>query len=149
MARERRNLVHLAFMMRDEMDMEKWAIMNNIGSGRGDCEVDLHDARLDHSGISTLKRSKQGIKGALVHFKSFMHPQAVLVDTEGEEDWWLESLKEGCVDAEISSILLPKAFLAGGLVDWVKKLDSGALRGIILNKLAIFSTNTLGSLERH
>jgi hypothetical protein len=135
MAKEQRNIVQLAFMMRDELDLGQWATMNNIGDGRGDCDVKLHDARLEYAGISTLKRSKRGVQAALAHFRSFMHPQVVMVDSEGEQEWWLEAVKEGCKNVGIPSILLPGGFM--GLTNWFKKLDSGALRGKVYYHAAI------------
>ncbi|RPA85880.1 hypothetical protein BJ508DRAFT_411848 [Ascobolus immersus RN42] len=126
MAREGRNIVQFAFMMRDDMDIGQWATMNGVGEEGGDCRIGLHDARLEYGDISTLRRSKRGVKAALAHFRSFMHPQVVLFDGDGELEWWLEAVKEGCQDIATPSISLPKGFME--LASWFTKLDSGALK---------------------
>ncbi|KND93143.1 hypothetical protein TOPH_02199 [Tolypocladium ophioglossoides CBS 100239] len=123
MAFERENHVHFAFMGRSDVSMKELLKINGIDKT---CPLQLHDARPDHSASSTEMRMTLAVARALYHINTYIHPQAILIDSTGaEEKYFLRGMRDQVRSTKAALIELPEK--PGSRLSWMTKLDSSAL----------------------
>nr|POE72090.1 hypothetical protein CFP56_11966 [Quercus suber] len=148
MARRDRNFVHMAFLGRDGLSVEK--ILEINGVHRDDCPVYFHDARADFSEYSTDERAEHATKGAMVHLESYMHPQAMIMDDSKQEDaFFTRGMRAKATEYWKTLIEVP----AGRYEEfsWISRLDSGSLGSWFSPKIDILiqvPSGTSGGLVR-
>ncbi|POR35925.1 Uncharacterized protein TPAR_03878 [Tolypocladium paradoxum] len=123
MAFERESYVHFAFMGRSDVSLKELLKINGIDKT---CPLLLHDARPDQYATSTEMRMVVAVARALYHINTYMHPQAILVDSTGaEEKYFLRGMRDQVKTTKAALIELPER--AGSRLSWMTKLDSSAL----------------------
>ncbi|KAL7273121.1 hypothetical protein RUND412_004042 [Rhizina undulata] len=125
MAYFRRNIVHLALLGSDDIEIGMFKKINGLSESDEDCRVFFHDARAMDAGRMGKQRKKIAVRSALRHLRDFIHPQAVMVDVKREEEWFLEIVREKIKQLEMNTIELPED--AAGDLRWITRLDSAAL----------------------
>ncbi|KAI9679421.1 MAG: hypothetical protein M1817_005443 [Caeruleum heppii] len=124
MARWRRNLVHFAFMGREDLPITAILDVNGVGK---ECGVTWHDARPDFAPYSSELRMRFSVLGALNHIQDFMHPQVVIVDDSGQEaDFLLQAVRDRMRELSKPVIHLPPG--APQNLMWITRLDTNALK---------------------
>ncbi|PNY23740.1 Uncharacterized protein TCAP_06307 [Tolypocladium capitatum] len=130
MAFERENYVHFAFMGRSDVSLKELLKINGIDKT---CPLLLHDARPDHYATSTEARMTLAAARALYHISTYMHPQAILVDSTGaEEKYFLRGMRDQVKKTKAALIELPEN--PGSRLSWLTKLDSSALAGMVARR---------------
>ncbi|KAI9171109.1 hypothetical protein HJFPF1_00589 [Paramyrothecium foliicola] len=123
MAEERQNYVHFAFLGRDTIAIPELLKINGIDTS---CRIIPHDARPTHSSDSTERRMALASARALYHINSYMHPQAILLDsTSTEEVYFLAGFRDQVRSTKAALIELPDR--PATRLSWLKKLDASAL----------------------
>ncbi|KAG5983509.1 hypothetical protein E4U43_006268, partial [Claviceps pusilla] len=123
MATERQNYVHFAYMGLADITIKELLEMNGADK---DCEIVTHDGRPDHFESSTEHRMRLAITTALYHINTYMHPQAVILDsTTAEENYFLASARNQILSTPSALIELPNR--PEKSLAWISKLDSSAL----------------------
>lgn len=128
MANFKRSYVHLAFVGRDNMDIELFKELNGISDEAEGCRVLFHDARAESANKMPKDRMKVAIRTSLRHLHDFIHPQAVLLSVDHEEEWFVDMARKTAQQLQMQTIELP----GNAAVDfrWITKLDSGSIGGI-------------------
>lgn len=123
MADGRHNYVHFAFMGRSDISLAELLKINGIEAS---CPLIGHDARPDHSVTSTEVRMMMSTARALYHINSYMHPQAILIDsTDAEEEYFLSGARDQIRGTNSALIELPDH--PETRLSWLTKLDSASL----------------------
>ena len=124
MAKHVKNYVHLTVMGRSDLSIQE--ILEINGVDKAQCKIFWHDARPDYAAYSTETRAEASVSNALMHFKMFMHPQAIITDGLIEEDgFFVRALKRKSMEYNIPLIELP-ANKAERLA-WLTRLEARAL----------------------
>ncbi|ESZ95375.1 hypothetical protein SBOR_4231 [Sclerotinia borealis F-4128] len=123
MALRERNYVHFAFMGRDDIPMD---ILKSVNGINKDCQIFFHDARPDFSLHSSDFRMEVSCSAGLNHINTFVHPQAVIIDTSGDEDDFLISAFRTRANALDRTLIELPAKIEQNLM-WIVQLDSAAL----------------------
>lgn len=123
MAANAQNHVHFVLASRSEITMEDLFLVNGIDES---CKLFLHDARPDSVAISSDARMRLVAALALHHITSYMHPQAIVVDSsEAEEDYFLRAFRDQVRGTKSALIELPENPVPR--LSWITKLDASAL----------------------
>ncbi|KAK2590473.1 hypothetical protein QQS21_011846 [Conoideocrella luteorostrata] len=123
MAMERQSYVHFVFMGMADIDLKELLEINGIDKS---CQLVLHDARPDYFGLSTEHRISLAITKAFLYINTYIHPQAILIDsTKDEEDYFLHPARDQISATEAALIELPER--PNTSLSWISKLDSAAL----------------------
>ncbi|KAM0323473.1 hypothetical protein ACHAQA_008752 [Verticillium albo-atrum] len=118
-----RNYVHFALISRDMIELDDLKQINGIDDS---CEIFFHDARPDFAPTSSDARLQHAAARALFHINNYMHPQAIIVDTtEQEEFWFRKGAKLQSAFMGTPLIELPEN--AAKRLGWLTKLDSSSL----------------------
>ncbi|KKA30233.1 hypothetical protein TD95_003745 [Thielaviopsis punctulata] len=124
MSNELSNYVHFALVSKDDMDIQTLREINGASEG---CKVIFHDARPDHTQISSTARMQTAAGRALYHINKYMHPQVVIIDgSDAEEGFFLNGFRHYASEAAIPVIQLPEH--AAQNLPFLATLDSAALR---------------------
>ncbi|KAJ2973102.1 hypothetical protein NUW58_g9025 [Xylaria curta] len=125
------NYVHFALLGRSSISMEQLWEINGIDKS---CVVIFHDARPDYADISTDERLEKATFRGLHHIHTYMHPQAIILDGSNDQEvFFTRGLKQHVKVSKTTVVELPR--LASKSLNWITKLDSGALR--MWNKVKI------------
>ncbi|KAG5980877.1 hypothetical protein E4U55_003546 [Claviceps digitariae] len=123
MALERQNYVHFVFMGVADVSIKDLLKLNGVDK---ECQLLAHDARPDHSDTSTENRLQKAVTKALNLINSYMHPQALIVDsTSAEDNYFLASVRAYIRSTSATLIELPDC--PSKRLAWMSKLDSSAL----------------------
>jgi len=126
MAPFRKSNVHLALVGFDTIDLEDFQRINGLPLEDDEgCRVHFHDARPLSAEVLPLERQQTAVRWALRHINDFMHPQAVLVDTTNEEQWFVDVAKEKTNQFQTTLIQLSEKSM--GDLKWITRLSSGSL----------------------
>ncbi|KAI1849330.1 hypothetical protein JX266_004825 [Neoarthrinium moseri] len=140
MGRESRNYVHFALMSRSQISIEELKSINGMDES---CQIIFHDARTDKAAIMTDERMEYSTFRALHHVHMYMHPQAIIVDGSGSENWFFTKGAAAHVKATGNTLIeLPHS--AQKLL-WITKLDSRSLRAWNDNHVDILIQATPGA----
>lgn len=126
-----RSNVHFAFVGRAEMDIELFKELNGITNEVGACKVIFHDARAEFANRMTENRLKIAIRTGLRHLRDFIHPQAVLLSVDYEEEWFIGIARKTTQQLQMKTIELPEN--AANDLRWITRLDSGSVGGIYIS----------------
>ena len=141
MSRWNRNVVHFAYMGRDDTSLADLKHINGVGvscevywhgtTGLGDLRVHAYlesDARPDFSQFSTDSRMHLAVETALGHMTVFMHPQVYICDDSAAEE--IPFIKEYRTKAaKENKVLIELPRNAPEKLMWMTRLDSGSLSG--------------------
>lgn len=148
MAKHVKNHVHLAIMGRSELSIEE--ILKINGVDKAQCTIFWHDARPDHAAYSTESRAEASVSTALKHFKTFMHPQAIVTDALATEDgFFVRALNLKTMEYDIPLIELPAN--NAERLQWVTRLEASALAAwhrATIDVLIQVQPDSTGSLMR-
>ncbi|KAI5463440.1 hypothetical protein BGZ63DRAFT_484269 [Mariannaea sp. PMI_226] len=123
MAAEGHSDVHFLLMSRNEISTEDLLLANGIDES---CKITLHDARPDRVAISSETRMEVAAIMSLRHISTFMHPQAIIVDSSGlEEGYFLRGFRDQVRGTAATLIELPQN--PTPRLSWITKLDASAL----------------------
>ncbi|KAF4432071.1 hypothetical protein F53441_13868 [Fusarium austroafricanum] len=123
MSAQERNNVHFALMSRNEIPIKELLEINGVDES---CKLYVHDARIDYASTSSELRLKLAAIRAFFYFESFMHPQAIIVDsTHTEEEYFLQAIRDQISATRSALIELPDK--PETRLAWISKLDSSAL----------------------
>ncbi|KAK0715719.1 hypothetical protein B0H67DRAFT_248278 [Lasiosphaeris hirsuta] len=123
MGAELRSYVHFAIMSRNDIAMDDLRTVNSIDES---CQIIFHDARPDFTVSSTETRHGNAVTRAMFHINSYMHPQAVIVDSSPVETRiFLEAMRVQVSSMNVPLIELPED--APTQLAWITKLDSSSL----------------------
>ncbi|KAJ6444559.1 glycosyltransferase 2 [Purpureocillium lavendulum] len=123
MAYEKRAYVHFAFAGRSSITLKELLQVNGIDKT---CPMIMHDARPDHADTSTETRMAVSVARALYYVNTYMHPQAVLVDsTAAEETFFLRGARDELSSTQAALIELPHK--PETRLSWITRLDAPAL----------------------
>lgn len=125
MGRETRNYVHFALMSRSEIDIEELRSINGIDES---CQIIFHDARAEKAAIMSDDRMEYAVFRAFHHIFMWMHPQAIIIDGSGWEEYFLTKAATTHVKAT-GNTLIELPYAVHDLL-WLTKLDSRSLRGM-------------------
>ncbi|KAK9776767.1 hypothetical protein AB5N19_10645 [Seiridium cardinale] len=140
MGRESRNYVHFALMSRSEISIEELQSVNGIDES---CQIIFHDARTEKAAIMTDDRMEYAVFRAFHHIFMWMHPQAIIVDGSGWEEYFLTKGAATHVKAT-GNTLIELPYSTQG-VQWMTKLDSRSLRAWDKNHIDIVIQAVPGS----
>lgn len=126
-----RSDVHFAFVGRAEMDIELFKELNGIANEVGACKVIFHDARAEFANKMTENRLKIATRTGLRHLRDFIHPQAVLLSVDYEEEWFIGIARKTTQQLQMKTIELPEN--AANDLRWITRLDSGSVGGIYIS----------------
>lgn len=124
MGRETRNYVHFALMSRSEINIEELQSINGIDEG---CQIIFHDARAEYAALMPDNRMEYAVFRAFHHIFMWMHPQAIMIDGSGWEEYFFTKAARTHVKAT-SNTLIELPYSVQNLL-WLTKLDSRALHG--------------------
>ncbi|CAN8102940.1 unnamed protein product [Discula destructiva] len=124
MGRELRSYVHFALVSRDEIPIKQLRDINGIGD---DCQMIYHDARPEFSSMSTDERFEKAVGRSLYHINNYMHPQAVIVDSEAEESLFLKAIRAQAAKISLSAPVIELPAGAEERLSWLTKLDAASL----------------------
>ncbi|KAF7521932.1 hypothetical protein G7054_g12281 [Neopestalotiopsis clavispora] len=139
MGQESRNYVHFALISRSDIDMEELQKINGIDEG---CQIIFHDARADSMATMSESRLEYAVFRAFHHIFMWMHPQAIIVDGSGWEDYFFT--KGTSTHAKATGVTLIELPYSAQNLMWMTRLDSRSLRDILIQTTA----GTTGSLIR-
>ncbi|UNI21659.1 hypothetical protein JDV02_007631 [Purpureocillium takamizusanense] len=123
MAHEKTTYVHFAFIGRSTISLKELLQVNGIDRT---CPMMIHDARPNHADTSTETRMALSVARAFYYINSYMHPQAVLVDsTDAEEAFFLRGARDEISSTHAALIELPDK--PETRLSWITKLDAPAL----------------------
>lgn len=132
MGQVRRNYVHFALMGRSQISMEDLQKINGVDET---CQIIFHDARTEKAAMMTDERMEYSDFRAFHHIHWYMHPQAILVDGSGWEDWFFTKAVAAHVKVTSNTMIelpySPKPIL------WMTKLDSRSIRAWDKNSIEI------------
>ncbi|KAI9883428.1 MAG: hypothetical protein M1823_004802 [Watsoniomyces obsoletus] len=123
MARWRRSDVHFAYMGRDDVALHDILTVNGV---KGECGVNWHDARPDHSTYSSNARMRGSVHDSLQYLHEFIHPQALLIEQSGREDPNLLDV----ISWKAKALSVPVISLPDNAVEsmmWITRLGSASL----------------------
>ncbi|TWU76573.1 hypothetical protein ED733_007923 [Metarhizium rileyi] len=125
MVLEREIYAHFVFISTADITMQDLLEVNGIDRT---CPLILHDARPDYFEASTERRMSLAVVKALRIINSYMHPQAIFVDsTNAEEDYFLHAVRDQVSSTRSALIELPERPRTS--LSWISKLDPSALSG--------------------
>ncbi|CAJ0549359.1 Ff.00g029720.m01.CDS01 [Fusarium sp. VM40] len=125
MSAQDKNHVHFALMSRNEIPVKELLEINGIDES---CKLFFHDARTDYASTSSELRLKLAAIRAFYYIDTFMHPQAIIVDsTHAEETYFLQAARDQIPSTKSALIELPDK--PETRLAWISKLDSTALSG--------------------
>ncbi|KAH6659361.1 hypothetical protein BKA67DRAFT_652593 [Truncatella angustata] len=140
MGRESRNYVHFALMSRSPINMEELQSINGVDET---CQIIFHNARTEHAAIMTDERMEYAAFRAFHHIFMWMHPQAVIVDGSGWEEYFFTKAAAAHAKAT-GSTLIELPYSSQSLL-WMTKLDSRSLRAWDKNHIDILIQAIPGS----
>ncbi|KAI4602425.1 hypothetical protein KJ359_009668 [Pestalotiopsis sp. 9143b] len=146
MGREARSYVHFALMSRSDIDMEELQRVNGVDEG---CQIIFHDARPEGAAAMADDRLEYAVFRAYHHIFMWMHPQAIIVDGSGWEEYFFTGGTSKHVKA-MGATLIELPYSAQNLM-WMTRLDSRSLRAWNSNHIDILvqaTPGTAGSLIR-
>src|SRR5579871_770135 len=124
MAKHVKNHVHLAIMGRNDLSIDE--ILKINGVDKTECKIFWHDARPDYAAYSTESRAEASVSTALKHFKTFMHPQAIITNgLVAEDEFFARALKLKTTEYNIPLIELPANNVER--LEWLTRLEASAL----------------------
>ena len=115
----------------DDLDIDEFKVINGLSLDGDDrsCQIYFHDARPMNGDKLSQRRRIVAMKSAFRHIGTLMGPQAVIVDPNHEEKWFLDIAREKCKQIGMTFIELPTEVTSSGL-NWITRLDHGSLRGV-------------------
>ncbi|KAK0620384.1 hypothetical protein B0T14DRAFT_567135 [Immersiella caudata] len=147
MGAELRSYVHFALMSRSDIPIDQLREVNGIDDS---CHLIFHDARPNHPITSTEDRFQRAVMRGFYHINSYMHPQAVMVDSsENESELFLEAARVQLRSMKIPLIELPSN--GPSKLTWLTKLDSASLASwhkVNIELLIQAAPGTSGNLVR-
>lgn len=133
MADFRKSNVHFAFVGKDHMDIELFKELNGITDEVGGCNVTFHDARAEFANRMTEDRLKIATRTGLRHLHDFLHPQAVLLSVDHEEERFIRIARGTTQQLQMQIIELPEN--AANDLRWITRLDSGSIGGTYISSI--------------
>ncbi|KAL5115106.1 hypothetical protein ACEQ8H_007021 [Pleosporales sp. CAS-2024a] len=125
MSKYNRNFVHVAFMGREDMSIQRLLDINGVD--RDTCTAIWHDARPDFLEYSSDARAQAAVAEGLVHIQSMVHPQAVIVDDSlSEDDHFVRGIRSQTAVLDVTLIEVPKGKWEKFM--WITRLDAASLR---------------------
>jgi hypothetical protein len=124
MSRQQRNKVHVALMGRDEISIG--AVQDINGIVKADCPVQWHDARPDHSTISSDNRMSSSVRAGFSYIYKYLQTSVVIIDTSLEHSFFTHAIRDRTNELDVSLIALSNA--GDESLQWLTKLDSQSLR---------------------
>ncbi|KAG9248134.1 hypothetical protein BJ878DRAFT_433999 [Calycina marina] len=147
MSSQNRNYVHFALMGRDDISID---ILKDVNRVTTECKIIFHDARPDLGPVSTDFRMRVSVSAGFGHVHKFIHPQATIIDSSGEEDdFFILGLKHRAGILGSTIIELPGNAEQNML--WLTMLDSASLNAwnrARIDMLVHAPTESSGSLIR-
>lgn len=115
------------------------------------CFLQYTDARPEFASISSDDRFAKSVRRVLYHVNNYMHPQAVLVDSQEDEPLFLPTLRQHVAKLGIPSAIIELPAHAEEHVTWLTKLDAASLlhwNRVSIDILIHAHTGASGSLVR-
>lgn len=130
-----------------------WAIVfcGTTTSCRGLAPYNVTDARPEFTSISSDDRFAKSLSRAIFHINNYMHPQAVLVDSQEEEPLFLPTLRRQTSKLGMPASIIELPAHAEQHVTWLTKLDAASLLNwnrVNIDILIHAHTGATGSLIR-